>query len=95
MTVRMSENQSCRIQVLVTVFRGLRLKWQKVGLNMRLNAFTARGGGAGCHPIPSHMIQKRTGNATLSIRPIRCTARNLQHFSHDCSTLNIHTHYYF
>jgi hypothetical protein len=94
MTVMMSENQSCRSQVHVTVFQSLRVKHQKVGLNRRLKVHTAGGGGHGSH---NHVIGKRTVNTTLTkvITPTRHTARNLQHFSHDCRTPNIHIHYYF
>jgi hypothetical protein len=50
MTIMMGENQSCQSQVHVTVFRGLRVKRKKVGLNRRPIANTAGGGGAWFSP---------------------------------------------
>ncbi len=38
----------------MTVFQGLRVKHQKVGLSRRLKAHTAGGGGSGSHPTPNH-----------------------------------------
>jgi hypothetical protein len=49
MMVKMSESQSCQLQVYVTGFRCLRVKPQKAGLYRRLKAHTA-GGGAGFSP---------------------------------------------
>jgi hypothetical protein len=65
MTVKMSENQSCQSQVHVTVFRCLRVKPQKGGLNRQLKAHT-EGGGPGSHPTPDHVIGKWMFNMTLT-----------------------------
>jgi hypothetical protein len=95
MIVMMSENQLCRSQVHVTEFRCLRVKCQKVGLNRQLKAHTA-GGGPGSHPTPNPMIGKRIVNTTLAkghhADPVHCL--KFTTFSHDCSTPNIHLHYY-
>jgi hypothetical protein len=77
-------------------FGVLRDKHQKEGFNRRTSANTV-GGGAGSHPTPNHVIRSgwSTRHLPWVIRPTRHTARNLQHLSHDCSTLNIPIHYYF
>jgi hypothetical protein len=59
MTLKMSENQLCQSQVHVTAFWCLRMKPQKVGLNRRLKAHIAKGGGGpGSHPTSNHVIGK-------------------------------------
>ncbi len=69
-------------------------------LNRRFSAQVAggRGGGAGSHPLPGHVIQKQTVNITLArghhTQTWR-TARNVFNIVYDSSTPNKTVHYYF
>jgi hypothetical protein len=83
MTVMMKENQLCRSQVHVTVFRGLRVRHQKVGLNRHSMPILQWGWGAGTHQTPNQVIWKqtvKTQHLPWVIRLTWRTARNLQHF---------------
>jgi hypothetical protein len=62
---------------------------KKLGVNRRLKPILQRGGGAGSHTLPNHVIRKWTVNMTLAKghhAETRRTARNSLIFSHKSST---------
>jgi hypothetical protein len=91
----MSENQLSQSQAHLKVFGVLRFKRQKAGLNRQPGAYTCGRGGAWFSPNTSHMMQKRTVNATLRMGhqadPAHCY---ISYITDEFTVHNIIQHYF-